>query len=313
VDRGLVGYYIANIVSSLVIAIAAAVIMSRFATPCIRGGGLRASLRFSLPIIPSSVISALTSIGDRLILQNFVSLSSLGIYSLSLKFASVIVGLNNGIKLSYGPFIWQTISKEINARKIIANAASLFSIPIFLMGFVTSVFIEDFIRWINRAPYFPIAEYLPWTVGFTIISCLYIYFSPGMMLGNRTDLLWIPAFFQMAAVCSGIFLVQQYDIYGIIAAKYFSTVVFFGTSFYYSQKVFAVPYRVKRLLLLVGAYGLLLTVYSWLPFDNPFIRILEKVVLCALFVGSVYLAMTCGNSIRSMKKSLSNAWGVIHR
>jgi O-antigen/teichoic acid export membrane protein len=296
-DQGLIGYYIANIMSSITIAIAAAVIMSRFATPCIRRSGLKASLKFSIPLIFSSVISAVTSLCDRLILQNYVSLSSLGIYSISLKFASTIVGLHNGIKLSYGPFIWQTINAEKSAAKMIAHASSFFIIPIFLSGFGMSLFINDIILLLDRPPYFPVAEYIPWTIGFTMVSCLYLYFSPGMMLGNRTDLLWIPSFFQLIAVCSGIFLVRWYEIYGIIAAKYFSAITFFCISFYYSQKVFPIPYRMKRLLAIVSAYVLFLALYSCLSFETHFILILEKIFLLFAFSGFVYLTTTYDTSL----------------
>ncbi len=283
-NQGLIGYFKANIVGASIIIALAIVIMSKFARPCLRNSGLIASLKFALPIIPSSIISVFTSISDRFILQNVASLSILGIYSISLKFASIITVLHDGIKSSYSPYLWQTVNKEINAKYIIAKKATIFIMPIYIAGIFISLYIDDIIQLINRPLYFPVADLVPWVVGFTLISCHYLYYSPGMMLGNRTDLLWIPATLQLIALYASIFTFKQVGFVEIIIAKYVATLVYFLTSYYLSQRYYCVPYKINRLILISCVYIFLLTVYISFKAHNPYVLFMEKFVLLMLFL-----------------------------
>lgn len=299
--EGLMGYYKANIIAASIIVLISVIIMLHFSKLCLRNSGLKKSLQFSLPIIPSSIISALTNIGDRLILQNYVSLSSLGIYALSLKFASIITALHDGIKLSYGPFVWKTINKEKDSKNLITQIAPVFIAPIFFLSLVVSLFSSDIIFLINSPSYFAVAELVPAVVGFTLINCLYLYFTPGIMLGGRTDLLWIPSSGKLLAVLSGVFIVQQLNIAGIIISRYFSALIYFGISFYFSQKVFYMPHRINKLVMLGLCYTSCICVFLFFDMDHRLITLLEKIFLSSLFATLTFLILNPNNRFFNFK------------
>ena len=285
--EGLTGYYKANIIGATIIALFSVVLMLRFSKPCLRNSGLKQSLKFALPIIPSSIITALTGISDRLILQNYVSLSTLGIYSNSLIFASSIAKLHDAIKLSYGPFLWQTVNQEKDSKSIIAKMAPFFVAPIFFLAFLVSIFMDDVIFLINIPSYFPVADLVPPVAGFTLIACLYLYYSPGIMLGDRTDLLWIPSAARLLAVLSGFFLVPKFGIGGIIFSKYLAAVVFVVISFYLSQKVFPIPYRINKLIILSFFYIFCVATVFVISSETSFISVLIKILVSFIYAATI--------------------------
>jgi O-antigen/teichoic acid export membrane protein len=285
--EGLTGYYKANIIGAAIAVLCSVVIMLRFSIPCIRNSGLKKSLKFSFPIIPSSILTAFTNICDRLILQSYVSLSELGIYSISVMFASSIIKLHDGIKLSYGPFLWKTVNEEIDCKTIIARMAPFFTAPIFLWAFILSTFIDTIILLINNPSYFAVADLVPPVVGFTLIACLYLYYSPGIMLGDRTDLLWIPSAAKLLLVLSGFVLVPKFGVDGIIFSKYLAAIAFFVISFYLSQRVFPIPYRIKKLMILTVFYISFVSVLFAFSFESYVFFLLVKILASITYLAVI--------------------------
>jgi O-antigen/teichoic acid export membrane protein len=161
-DQQLYGYFVANIIGNLLSGLIMGLIMLRFAHPHIRGGRIRESLRFSLPLIPSNIVAAFSSIADRFILQKYTSLETLGIYAIGLKFTNLINAFHSANKLSFVPYMVESASKEkTKGRYELARMSMFYVFPILILGLIIASFTREFVFLANRAAYFPIINIVP--------------------------------------------------------------------------------------------------------------------------------------------------------
>ena len=252
-DQKLNGYFISMIIGSIIISILGVLIMLRFARPCVKMDTIRESLKFSLPQIPASTISGITTMLDRFLLQRFASVEVMGIYSLSLKFSSLVLQLHSALKISFLPFLYRSVAKDNKDGLADLTKMRLFYVlPLIVFSLAVSLYIKDFVYWIDSPDYFPIITWVPWLIGPALISSCVFYFAPGLFLAKRTDLSWIPATVQGAAVLfSGVILIPLWGISGVIIVKYASALSLFLVTFYLSQKVYSIPIKWFKLIIII--------------------------------------------------------------
>lgn len=297
VSKGLYGYFIANIIGGAISVAVLFVIMLKFASPCIHGGGLRKSLEFSLPLIPSSIVSSVSSILDRFLLQQFASLKALGIYAVSLKFTNLIISAHTALKLSYVPFMVESVSKNKQKGSLDLARMSLFYVlPILMLGLTISAYIREFVYFANRAEYFSVLQWVPWLIGPAILKTLNVYFTPGLFLSKRTDLTWIPTTIQLIVVLSGgLLLIPRYQLQGVVIGRYFSEISFFVVSFILTEKFYPLPTDWEKTILLFVIVCLGIILLSILDLNNFAANILVKTSLLTV-IGLVSLVIVVGLS-----------------
>jgi O-antigen/teichoic acid export membrane protein len=306
-DQQLMGYFVANIISNSIIAVVSVAIMLRFAVPCIRGAGLRESLKFSMPIIPANLLSSVSSVVDRFVLQQFVSLENLGIYAISLKFTNLIILFHSALKLSYVPFMVESLSKNRpNAIRDLTQMSMFYVLPILMIGLAIMTYAKDFVYFANRSEYLPVIQWIPWLILPAILQTLNVYFTPGLFLSKRTDLMWIPAVIQMVAIlASGLLLIPNYQMEGAVITRYCSAMSFFAISFVMSEKYFPIQVNWIKVLLLMVIMVSGMIVLSFVEFKNIVVGILAKAFFIASF-GMVCLVIivglsSCGRNLQRLK------------
>lgn len=248
-DQKLNGYFISMIIGSIIISILGVLIMLRFARPCFKLGTIKESLKFSLPQIPASTISGISAMMDRFLLQRFASLEIIGIYSLSLKFSSLVLQLHSALKISFLPFLYRSIAKNNKYELVnLTNMRLFYVLPLIVFSLAVSLYIKDFVYWIDSPDYFPIISWVPWLIGPALISSCVFYFAPGLFLAKRTDLNWIPATVQGVTIFfGGVILIPLWGISGVVIAKYASALSLFLVTYFLSQKFYAIPVKWVKL------------------------------------------------------------------
>jgi O-antigen/teichoic acid export membrane protein len=245
--RGLVGYFVALVVSSFLSALFSGFIMSSFGKPCLLNAGIKDALRFAVPMIPSALLTSFTSILDKLILKQFCSLQTLGIYSIALKFASIIIVVQNSLKLSYGPFFMKNVLTE-NGQNVIYRMTGFYIFPLFFTGLSLSVFIDKVVYIIGQPSYYPVIEYVPYLAVVILIGCMNVFYANGILLSNRTYLLVYPALLQLVTLLTGVYLIPRYEILGIITAKFLSVTGFVVATVLLSNRVYKLRYNWMKLI-----------------------------------------------------------------
>lgn len=291
-DKKLYGLFVSNIISNSFTVILGAIIMFRFAIPCIKYNTLKESLKFSLPLIPSNLISSFTNFIDRYLLQKYASIEVLGVYSVSLKFTNLIVQFHSALKTSFVPYMLNVIQKDKEwGIKMIEKMRFYYLIILLIVSLAIAVYIKDFVYMTNRAEYFPVISWIPWLIGPTLISSLVIYFAPGLFLSKRSDLTWIPSIIQMIFVLGlGIILISKYEILGVVITRYASALSLFIATFILGEKLYSVPLRWFKFsfLLLFMTAIILLSKLLW--FKNLFVDFAYNTFLIVIFgLGAMFV------------------------
>jgi O-antigen/teichoic acid export membrane protein len=297
---GLSGYLASMIVANAALAAAGAVLMLRFSDPSLSSPGLRGALQFSLPALPSAVISTVGVTLDRLLLAQFATLHTLGIYAVAMKFVELIGALHQSLKMTFVPFTMQHVAADVErGRQLVGSVIPFYLIPYLATTLGLVLFIGPAVRVINQPAYFPVVEWVPWLAGASLIGCLFVYFGNGLLLANRTDLLTIPAAAQVAAMAvTGILMIPTFQLAGVVATRYAGALVLFGSSLYLSRRVFRIDHRWSVLLALAGTLIVFAVSGSLITASNTAIEIIARAAVWAIFLVVAMWIVAGGKRVR---------------
>ncbi|MCU0650084.1 MAG: oligosaccharide flippase family protein [Gemmatimonadaceae bacterium] len=114
---GLLGVYVAQVVTGVVGVVAALVLCGPAMTPRLFDRQLlRDMLRFSAPLIPAAVAVWAVSSIDRFFVQRYVSTSEVGIYSIGMAIASLVTLIVSAFQQAWAPFAL-SIHREPDAHQ----------------------------------------------------------------------------------------------------------------------------------------------------------------------------------------------------
>jgi O-antigen/teichoic acid export membrane protein len=242
---GLFGLLVSMVLANLIVAAASLVVMLRLSQPTLRAPGLLDAVRFAVPAIPSQLVNAAGATIDRLLLGSLTDLRTLGIYGLALRFAEVVGTLHSSLKMTFGPTMMKgMVEGASRGSEILRSITPYYMIPYFVLALAISLFIGPLLSIIGQAEYFEVAVIVPWLTGIQVLSCLSFYYSNGLFLGKRTELLIVPAVVQVVVlVAASVLLIVPFQTPGIIASRYLSVGSFLVLGLYLSQRVFPIRHH----------------------------------------------------------------------
>ena len=285
-NLGLGGYLSSLIVANAVLASLSILVMLRFARPSIASPGLAGALRFAVPALPSAAINTIGITLDRVMLAQFATLHTLGIYAVAMKFVELIGALHQSLKMNFVPFTMQQVAvNRERGRQLVGSVIPFYLLPYFAATLGLVLFIGPVVRLLGLPEYFPVVEWVPWLAGAHLIGCLFVYFGNGMLLANRTDLLTIPAAAQLAAMTvTGLLLIPEFQLAGVVVTRYAGAIVLFASSLYLSRMVFRIEHRWAALLALGAALIVFAASGSALTSSDVFLEIIARSAVWATFL-----------------------------
>ena len=299
-DLGLGGYLSSLIVANIALASVSIVLMLRFSRPSITSRGLPAALGLALAALPSSAINTVGVTLDRLLLAQFATLETLGIYAVAMKFVELIGALHQSLKMTFVPFTMQHMAVDgERGRQLVGSVIPFYLLPYLAATLGLVLFIGPVVRVIGQPEYFPVVEWVPWLAGAHLIACLWVYFGNGMLLANRTDLLTIPAAAQLAALtATGFLLIPPFQLGGVVATRYAGAIVLFASSLYLSRRVFRIEHRWGVLLALAGALIVFAASGSLVTASDAALEIIARAAVWVTFLVVAWAIVVRGRPLR---------------
>lgn len=111
-DAGLVGRYQGQLAANVIMLAVYVLIIVRIGRVSWDVRMFRAAMAFSLPLVLSNIFFAGTSVADRFILERYVPLSQLGLFSVGFSIAMAISALSNGIGKAVEPIVFRAASEN---------------------------------------------------------------------------------------------------------------------------------------------------------------------------------------------------------
>ena len=199
------------------------------------------SIKFSFPLIFSSLSVFFTLYIDRILISQNLNLSKLAVYAVSYKIGSVITILSSSFSSAFLPIIYKNPFSE-TTKFFIREIFKLFIVITFMFLIFLSLFIQDILLVLTSIEYVESKNYVLIIASSIFLSSLTIFF-PGLIVLGKTRTLAIVNFTSVFLnFILGFFLIKKFELFGIAYSTLISSAYYFLINFYlnyrdYSKKI----------------------------------------------------------------------------
>jgi O-antigen/teichoic acid export membrane protein len=243
---GLLGVFIARLIADVVFTLLGLAWTFRDFLRPRSLAPLREMLHFGLPLVPVGIAQWVLVYADRYVLGHYVSLNQVGVYVVGAKAASFMMLFIAAFQYAWGPFaisIW----REPNARATYAKVFSLYVFVAGIVGLLVTGLAREFLGLVTRGHF--VHGYR--VAGFLVFAAMAYgaFYVPatGLQVVKRT------AWMGIAAVAGAVLnlvlnllLVGPFEAYGVATATLVSQTVATLMLFVVAQRLYPVPYEMKR-------------------------------------------------------------------
>lgn len=265
-DAGVDGFFVGQILGGTVgVALTLAFSRSLY-RPTFHGARLRSMLRFSTPLVPSSIGVFVFLFVDRLAISQLMSVSDVGVFGVGYRLASAVTLLSFGAQMAVTPLVYARhaeadtpMALERIFRYYVGGAA--------MLGLGLSLFAPEILHLLTTPSYFGAATVVPLLVAALILANLYV-FMPGLGIAKRTTAF---AIINLAGgvlnVALNLLLIPLMGIAGAALATLISAGGIFSAYAVASQRLYPVRHQWLRLASAVVAVSVVYVVVSQFDLD----------------------------------------------
>ena len=228
---------------------------------------------YGFPLLLANISAALLTVIDRFSLNSLTVLKSVALYTLAFKITSVLkLVLVDSIKLALGPMMIKRIGTPNSTR--FYSKVLLYSSYIVMFAIVgVSLFSFEIVKVIATSRTYwdavAIIPVLSLSIFFVNMKEVTVY---GLHIAKKTRIIgFIVVFSTILSLALNILLIPIWDITGAAVATLVSQFVYWYACYHFSQKVFFIPYEIKKIAAMVitgsalSFVGLLLNGMDLLP------------------------------------------------
>lgn len=282
---GAKGNLIGTLLGSLVMAIPYVLLAFRNLRPILQWTVLKAALTYSLPLVPHSIASWILMLSDRAILQRFVSLEQLGLYSLGYTYGTLMDMVAYAINNALVPFLFKTDAQEGGmARDRFARLGTYFVLFLCFVALGLGLFSKEVIELMTAPSFRSATRVAPWIVAGSLLSGLYYFPVNFIFLRKKTSMVpIITGVSGLINVALNFWLVPYYGIMAAAWSTFISFGVMLGLAWQLGLRAYPLQYEYAR----IGKIAVV-TIILWLigglfPFSNVILGIVVKSCLVCVF------------------------------
>ena len=260
-DMGVTGLYLADVIVTLVVMGA----LARWFAPLVRAtfsrAVLRDALRFGLPRVPHAAAQQVIAIGDRFVLKLFVSIESIGIYSMAVSFGLVQKLFLSAFESAWAPFYYATV-READAQRTFRTITTygvavlaLLTAGLSAVGrHAAQAMTHGFLLAPDDPQWRAVETVITWTAIGVFLQGFYLLTSIGLNITKRTE--YYPVATISAAAVNIVLnfaLIPRFGIVGAAWANGAGYGVQAAVGYAMSQRFYPIQYEWGRLLRVCGA------------------------------------------------------------
>lgn len=219
---------------------------------------LRSSLSFGLPKVPHALLIQVQNLIDRPILDRFVSLGEVGVYSMGYTLGGGVKFGSSAFEPAWGPFVYSQIGKP-DAPTTLARVITYAFGAFITLTLLVAVFGRELLQilTIKRPAFWAGAEVVPVVALAYLLHGVFLLSSIGLGIGKKTGTYPLIALVSGAInVGANLFLIPRHGMMGAAWATVFSYGAMAALGAYLSHRVYPLPLEKSRLLRLIVAAAL---------------------------------------------------------
>ena len=267
---------------------------------------VKATLKFSLPLIPYLLIYWLLVKGGRIFLEKYSTLEAVGLFAMIMTLSRLIIlgieAIVNGVR----PFLFDQFAlrdrgdlKQIGLLTNMIIIVPLITIPVI-------IFVGSHISWITGdVAYVAISPYMT-------LSCLVVFvflyvklFYQQLVFSKRSDLATILSFVALIFLVSGfMYWIPYYGIWGVLYATLLANIVLSVLFYVAGQKVLPVSYDYKTIFVYPILIFLIAFILEWWMIKSGFSYSAFGIV--QLIILGLFIIVVNWNSVKDYKLVFMN-------
>ena len=247
---GILGVFIAHLAANIFSSLILFFLIKDFIIYKISKNFIKISFSYAFPQIPARIGSAFLANGNRFFMISYLSVVSIGLFSLSLKLASVIQLLNIAFITAWNPFMFEQF-KIKNNKQVFVNFLPLVACLVYLIVITISLFSKEIVS---------IIAHKQFSESYKYVGALCLYFSIyifkeivdiGPKFTEKTKYLSYSFLISLLVnFISLFFLIKYFDLKGVVLSMIISNIVLLILSWYFSNKLYYIPHNIMNFLFL---------------------------------------------------------------
>lgn len=252
--HGVTGVLISDAAASILLAFLLLFELRTRARPALEWPPLREALRFGLPKVPHSVLVQVLNLADRRILEGFVSLGEIGIYSVGNNFGGAMKFPLSAFEPAWQPFVFENAKKENGPREI-ALIATRMSIVFVVTALGLALLLPDVLVFVSRKPaYHAAAPVVPVIVLAFLFQGFFLLSSIGITITKEAR--YYPMITAAAASLNIVLNFALIPSFGIMGSAWatvagYAVMALLGAAI--SNRLYPIPVRWPRITAAFGA------------------------------------------------------------
>ncbi|MDR3011468.1 MAG: oligosaccharide flippase family protein [Sphingobacterium sp.] len=247
---------------------------------------LKRCVGYALPQFPARLGSASISYANRFFMLAFISVSAIGVYSVSLKLASAVQLIYTAFAMAWNPFMFAQFERK-NHKEVFAKVLDLLSVIVFPVIILLSLFSKEIIQIVSSKEFFEAKYYLG---GLALYFSFYV-FKEVVDIGPKKleNTKFLTLTFLISVVVNLItmyFFIKKWEVRGVVFSMILTNLVLFYVSWLISNMLYKIDYKIIRFTLLL--FITLFVIGYFMYFDLAIIY--KAIFALLLLLSSLFLA-----------------------
>lgn len=229
-EKGLLGSYYGKLIVNIPFAFIYVYVIYKNSIFKLDFKLIKDALRFTLPILPGSLAFLFVTLSDRVILERYITLEELGVFSVAITLATVLNVVIQALYKTFEPILFKEFFKE-NFQETNLKLYKIYLLVIFSGAFAASIFSKE-IFLIATSEAFKVGyKLVPLFIVSVVISGVNTYLNILMIANKKQKLVSLVSIISAGiSVILNFILIPNFGCYGAIIASVvaflFSNIIF---------------------------------------------------------------------------------------
>lgn len=285
-NMGVLGRYYGSLIANVIFLVIYVIIIYRNAILNLNLPQIKKGLIFSLPLVPSTFLHTIISVADRIILERYVPLADLGIYSVSHALGIVLSIFARSSYLAYEPVVFSKIGKNDFSQTII-KIRKYYLYAFFCLSFLYVLFSKEILYIMASSKFSSGYKIIPIIIFSTIFLSENYLFGTILIGIKKTKIsLIINLIGAVTNVIVNLILIPVLGIYGAAISTLTSYLIMFCLFYFYLNKHMGMKFlKINKdiISLLVGSLLTYVFIYNF-NYNMNLQFILLKFLIACLYI-----------------------------
>ena len=251
---------------------------------------LKSTILFSWPIIFHALGNYLFKYSDRIILEKYVTISQIGIYSIADRISMVLKVVIDSIQKSIQPdFMESSLEDKDFAKNTLYKEMTIWSVAVFLFLVIIIGFADIVIYALTPSSYHYASVLIPIFCYGYIFRGLYSFASFSLVFEKRMKLIpFITVTSGIINIFLNIILIKKYGLIAAAITTVLANSLTFSFAFFLSNKIYPLRWNWNCLMELFSLSFIIYIVKLNVSYDSIIINIVHSCLATLFFILFIY-------------------------